>query len=1200
MGGDAGSMLGNVAGRLLGVLSALPSRGGGFSNLANYMAARQRAMSDPNARAALTPFGAGFYQIGGETQAGPGTYQPVAPPADFMGPTIPTPAGPMDVQYVPGARRWQPNLPPLAPEAAVKQAAQEQIRLGLQSPDVATRARAKQEANIPLTPEETNALITSAQLPAGAPPGSTVTVTTPGGVSYTLGSQYPQGVYQTPGGATLPGHLPPEQQPGGGFRPGGQLAQGEYATEAEAAAVRQPGEVTLSTGRGSFHNVKQEPTGVAPLPAAPVRPAAPPPAAAPPPPPPVVVTPPPPPPPAAAAPPPPPPAAPPVVAAPPPAPAAPPPAAAPPAAAPPSPPPTLPPHEVVRRLPDGTFVPVTPPPPAGGAVGYPSPAFTAVEPVTPAEPGGAVSVVPAAPPPPPQPTVTPTTPPPPPAQTTVPVYPAQGFVFHHSGGSTLEGLRNTLQKRGLGSQYLMDRDGTIYSFAGAGSPHMRPNDQFGGIAPGLSNKNAVGMEIVAKNDQDITPAQVASARQFIATNYPNVPVYGHGEVNPGHKMADEGLTVVNAIRGDRGVQPGTPVPRRAPNTVDLNAPFFRQVEASRGLPPGTLSAMAEKESSGNPLAESPVSSAKGLYGITKDTARSWGMSADDRFDPVKSTIAVADTLAARAQNVGLERAIGMHYGGPGAAFDEVVGASKLSPAQYSRDVLRRAAKYAPAPPSEAAVVAAPSPAFGAPAPPLLGRAAVAPTGYDLASAQAAGMTPSRVPGPNYLHMGSRSPAFVSPAGIPEGLLLKGEQHPTERLGLEGERAYGNVVVQREGRLVSVPPWEVLPTEQPIDLVPRMLGGMPVPAPAAVAGPRDLWAPAPGEVGFAPAAPAVPGAAPGLPAPVRVAPPAALPWAPAPAGAPGVRPVVPVAPPPAAAAAAPPPGVPAGAGKFTQTQPIKPEAGGGTVTFAGEVPGAEKEPTVPKGGFNQSIFLRENGIDPAKPPKGTTEALTQYQTDYERRVAEAKADVERRYGKVGEAQADTAVRLRTFRSYVNTLLDEFTPEERARYVGMGGLTPILYGGAYSQDPRFLRFRSLNAALRTSVFAEAGKAVTAPELALLAPTLPSGGEPTDASYEAALQLTTDKLDRLITGYDAQASMRVEDLTPEKQRALVEQYLSAPDAPRYGPYQWLRGGGVAPPEQRQMVTQPGQVIQGGPAAPPPSPFVVDRLYTVPPPAR
>src|SRR4029453_639633 len=151
MGGDAGSMLANVAGRVLGVLSALPSRGGGFGNLANYMAARQRAMSDPNARAALTPFGAGFYQIGGGMEPGPpgpSTIGGVAAPADFMGPTIPTPAGPAQSLFVqpgqPGPAVWKPHLPALAPEAAVEQAAQEQIRLGLQGPDPATRARAKQ------------------------------------------------------------------------------------------------------------------------------------------------------------------------------------------------------------------------------------------------------------------------------------------------------------------------------------------------------------------------------------------------------------------------------------------------------------------------------------------------------------------------------------------------------------------------------------------------------------------------------------------------------------------------------------------------------------------------------------------------------------------------------------------------------------------------------------------------------------------------------------------------------------------------------------------------------------------------------------------------------------------------------------------------------------------------------------------------
>jgi hypothetical protein len=133
-----------------------------------------------------------------------------------------------------------------------------------------------------------------------------------------------------------------------------------------------------------------------------------------------------------------------------------------------------------------------------------------------------------------------------------PVYEGQGFVFHHSGGDSLKDLETTLKKRKLGSQYLMDRDGTIYSFAGQGSPHIQPNDKWGGKAPGLSNANAIGMEIVAKDDTDLTPAQIESAKAFIAQRYPNMPVYGHGEVNPGHKQEREGMTVVEAIRAMRG------------------------------------------------------------------------------------------------------------------------------------------------------------------------------------------------------------------------------------------------------------------------------------------------------------------------------------------------------------------------------------------------------------------------------------------------------------------------------------------------------------------------------------------------------------------------------------------------------------------------------------------------------------------------
>ena len=135
----------------------------------------------------------------------------------------------------------------------------------------------------------------------------------------------------------------------------------------------------------------------------------------------------------------------------------------------------------------------------------------------------------------------------------------------------------------------------------------------------------------------------------------------------------------------------------ASGRVNLSDPFFRRLEAERGLPAGVLSGLAEQESRGNPNAANPQSSARGLFQITDATARDWGLSGADRFDPVKSAVATANTLAQRAQQVGIVRAVGMHYGGPGAAFDQIVGSSGLSPAQYSDAVLARAQKYAGAP-----------------------------------------------------------------------------------------------------------------------------------------------------------------------------------------------------------------------------------------------------------------------------------------------------------------------------------------------------------------------------------------------------------------------------------------------------------------------------------------------------------------------
>jgi hypothetical protein len=62
------------------------------------------------------------------------------------------------------------------------------------------------------------------------------------------------------------------------------------------------------------------------------------------------------------------------------------------------------------------------------------------------------------------------------------------------------------------------------------------------------------MEVIAANDKDVTPAQVEAAKKFISKNYPRTPVFGHGEVNPGHKEATEGMTITSAIRAQRAAQ----------------------------------------------------------------------------------------------------------------------------------------------------------------------------------------------------------------------------------------------------------------------------------------------------------------------------------------------------------------------------------------------------------------------------------------------------------------------------------------------------------------------------------------------------------------------------------------------------------------------------------------------------------------------
>ena len=165
------------------------------------------------------------------------------------------------------------------------------------------------------------------------------------------------------------------------------------------------------------------------------------------------------------------------------------------------------------------------------------------------------------------------------------------------------------QGRGYGAQYIMDRNGVIHDtqreFGYNGT-----NEILNDPTRKLSNSNVVGMEIIAKNDADVTPQQAQAAAQFIQARYPSLPVYGHGQVNPGHKEATEGQSAVNAVmalRGQGGATPsGQPTPVGQPpvgaasaqqpqSQRDAHIQFIRDYATKIGVNPDLALGIASAE-----------------------------------------------------------------------------------------------------------------------------------------------------------------------------------------------------------------------------------------------------------------------------------------------------------------------------------------------------------------------------------------------------------------------------------------------------------------------------------------------------------------------------------------------------------------------------------------------------------------------------
>lgn len=131
----------------------------------------------------------------------------------------------------------------------------------------------------------------------------------------------------------------------------------------------------------------------------------------------------------------------------------------------------------------------------------------------------------------------------------------QGMIIHHTGGGTnVQQVINTYQRRNFPAQFVIDRDGTIYQTLPNGARGQHIKDGWGPYGSGLSNANMEGVEVIADDDKHVTPAQERAAASLVASRAqlwgynPRTSVFGHGEVNPGHKEPDEGLTIADGIR----------------------------------------------------------------------------------------------------------------------------------------------------------------------------------------------------------------------------------------------------------------------------------------------------------------------------------------------------------------------------------------------------------------------------------------------------------------------------------------------------------------------------------------------------------------------------------------------------------------------------------------------------------------------------
>lgn len=153
----------------------------------------------------------------------------------------------------------------------------------------------------------------------------------------------------------------------------------------------------------------------------------------------------------------------------------------------------------------------------------------------------------------------------------------EGVVVHHTAGSSVDGAITHGNSSRTGANYYVDRDGTVIRAVPEGdrTAHIRePGTPYrNGSHPNLTNGNTVGIEVVAKSDADVTPAQRQAVAGLVAdiarrNNIKADNIVGHGEIQggPGGNREDnEGTAAAQAARQALGGG-GAPVQVAEANT----------------------------------------------------------------------------------------------------------------------------------------------------------------------------------------------------------------------------------------------------------------------------------------------------------------------------------------------------------------------------------------------------------------------------------------------------------------------------------------------------------------------------------------------------------------------------------------------------------------------------------------------------------